>query len=359
MSVKLRAFRSGGWEADIRVTRPDGSEVRSRKKAPVKSKSAAQRWAEAVEKEMLAHAVEEGHKAVPTVKEFAVRFIEEYAKANRQKPSTIDSKQRILRLHILPWFGEKRLDEVTAAEVQKFKAEKLAKKSDKTANNILNVLSKMLDVALDFDEISEVPVRIKLNKIDTPVKAFFEFDCYARIIETAEEIDIRKLVMTLLGGDAGLRRGEIIALRWPDIDFASKQITISRSDWNGEETLPKGGRKRHVPMTNRLIAALEELKHSDSVGDRVIHDGKGGRVAANSLHVWMATVLRRAKRPVRRGLHVLRHTFCSHLAMRGAPARVIQELAGHVTLTTTLGYMHLAKGAGHAAIALLDGKPNE
>ncbi len=229
------------------------------------------------------------------------------------------------------------------------------RESDKTANNILNVLSKMLDVALDFNEIAELPVRIKLHKIDPPVKTFFQFDCYARIIETAEEIDIRKLVMTLLGGDAGLRRGEIIALRWQDIDFASKQITISRSDWNGEKTLPKGGRKRHVPMTKRLIAALEELQRGHSNGDRVIHDGKGGRVVANSLHVWMATVLRRARRPVRRGLHVLRHTFCSHLAMKGAPARVIQELAGHVTLTTTLGYMHLAKGAGHAAIALLDG----
>ncbi len=82
-------------------------------------------------------------------------------------------------------------------------------------------------------------------------------------------------------------------------------------------------------------------------------------MAANRLNVWMASVLRRAKRPVRRGLHVLRHTFCSHLAMKGAPARVIQELAGHVTLTTTLGYIHLAKGAGHAAIALLDGGKSE
>ncbi len=124
--------------------------------------------------------------------------------------------------------------------------------------------------------------------------------------------------MTLLGGDAGLRRGEIIALRWQDIDFASKQITISRSDWNVKETLPKGGRKRHVPMTKRLIATLEEFKRSNSTGDRVIHDGKGGRVEANSLHVWMANVLRRAKQPIRRGLHVLRHTFCSHLATRGA-----------------------------------------
>jgi site-specific recombinase XerD len=55
-----------------------------------------------------------------------------------------------------------------------------------------------------------------------------------------------------------------------------------------------------------------------------------------------------------RGVHVLRHTFCSHLAMRGAPARAIQELAGHADLRTTQRYMHLSPTALDAAIRLLD-----
>ncbi len=54
------------------------------------------------------------------------------------------------------------------------------------------------------------------------------------------------------------------------------------------------------------------------------------------------------------GLHVLRHTFCSHLSMRGAPAKAIQELAGHADLTTTLRYMHLSPSARQGAIALLN-----
>ena len=54
------------------------------------------------------------------------------------------------------------------------------------------------------------------------------------------------------------------------------------------------------------------------------------------------------------GVHILRHTFCSHLAMRGAPARAIQELAGHQDLTTTQRYMHLSPAALDAAIRLLD-----
>ena len=54
------------------------------------------------------------------------------------------------------------------------------------------------------------------------------------------------------------------------------------------------------------------------------------------------------------GVHRLRHTFCSHLAMRGAPARAIQELAGHADLTMTQRYMHLSPAALDSAIRLLE-----
>jgi site-specific recombinase XerD len=57
---------------------------------------------------------------------------------------------------------------------------------------------------------------------------------------------------------------------------------------------------------------------------------------------------------VKPGVHILRHTFCSHLAMRGAPARAIQELAGHQDLDTTQRYMHLSPAALDAAIRLLE-----
>src|SRR5204862_8050682 len=58
------------------------------------------------------------------------------------------------------------------------------------------------------------------------------------------------------------------------------------------------------------------------------------------------------------GVHVLRHTFCSHLAMRGAPARAIQELAGHSELGMTQRYMHLSPAALDSAIQLLEGRGN-
>ena len=83
----------------------------------------------------------------------------------------------------------------------------------------------------------------------------------------------------------------------------------------------------------------------------------GSPLTRKMVQSWMRRVTRRA-RITDNGVHVLRHTFCSHLAMRGAPARAIQELAGHQDLSTTQRYMHLSPAAIEGAIRLLDqGKP--
>lgn len=68
---------------------------------------------------------------------------------------------------------------------------------------------------------------------------------------------------------------------------------------------------------------------------------------------------RRAGMQVTGKLHVLRHTFCSHLAVLGAPAKAVQELAGHADLTTTMRYMHLSPAARADAIGLLNRQPQE
>jgi integrase len=153
-----------------------------------------------------------------------------------------------------------------------------------------------------------------------------------------------------LGGEAGLRCGEIMALEWTDIAFAKRQLTVARSEWKGHVTMPKGGRIRYVPMTKRLTDALRGARHLR--GPRVLCDAEGKPLTQKVLQVLMRRTARRAK--VKPGIHILRHTFCSHLAMRGAPARAIQELAVHQDLGTTQRYMHLSPAALDAAIRLLE-----
>ena len=115
-------------------------------------------------------------------------------------------------------------------------------------------------------------------------------------------------------------------------------------------TSTKGGRVRFVPMTVRLATVLRQQRHLR--GRRVLVQATGEPLTQKIVQVSMRRAARSAR--VKEGVHILRHTFCSHLAMRGAPARAIQELAGHQDLSTTQRYMHLSPAAIEGAIRLLD-----
>ena len=106
---------------------------------------------------------------------------------------------------------------------------------------------------------------------------------------------------------------------------------------------------RYVPLTKRLTDALR-ARHLR--GPRVLSTADGQPLSQKAVEVKLRRAARRAK--VKAGIHILRHTFCSHLAMRGAPARAIQELAGHQDLSTTQRYMHLSPAAVENAIRLLE-----
>jgi integrase len=169
--------------------------------------------------------------------------------------------------------------------------------------------------------------------------AFYDFPEYERFIEGAQALDTNTYIIGLLGGDAGLRMGEIIGLEWRDVDRVKGQLCVERSDWRGEVTAPKGGRLRYVPMSPRLVTALSRHRHSRS--SRVLCAADGSALTQWMIRDHVERAARRANVPFK-GVHHLRHTFCSHLAMAGTPARIIQEVAGHQDIRTTQRYMHLS-----------------
>src|SRR3954470_1764808 len=354
MSVKIRRYRRGGWEVDIHVVTPDGKRsLRERRRAKMSARSAAMRWAEGRERvlfeRLLNPALDTSKKEVPTLQTFAPRFIEGHAIANRLKPSSIAAKRAILRLYLIPMFSRRRLDAIRNEDVQRLKAQ-LEVKSPKTVNNVLNVLSVMLKRAVEWEVIERMPCTVKLLRVQHGTAAFHDFDAYERLVEVARSIEMRTLLVVLLGGDAGLRCGEIIGLEWDDIDLAKRQLCVRQSDWNGQVGTPKSGRLRYLPLTERLAATLAEHRHLRST--RVLCQDDGAPFTRQIVQNRMILAAKRAK--VRKGIHILRHTFCSLLAMRGAPARAIQELAGHADLTMTQRYMHLSPAALADAIRLLD-----
>jgi integrase len=179
---------------------------------------------------------------------------------------------------------------------------------------------------------------------------FHDFDQYERLLTVARRRGTEAYLMVVLGGDAGLRLEEILAVEWRDVDLAARRLTVQRSDWLGHVTVPKGGRSRQLPMTQRLTAALKAARHLRS--DRVLCLPGGSAMTRDRV----IKAVRGAQRVagIEQGVHILRPTFCSHLAMKGAPARAIQELAGHADLSTTQRYMHLSPAATEDAIRLLD-----
>jgi integrase len=142
----------------------------------------------------------------------------------------------------------------------------------------------------------------------------------------------------------------MVAMEWRDVDLGKRQLYVRQSDWKGQVTAPKSGRVRYVPMTERLASALKEYRHLRS--QRVLSKDDGTPLTRQGAWSHVRYAAKRAK--VLTGVHILRHTFCSHLAMRGAPGKAIQELAGHQELTMTQRYMHLSPFALNAAIRLLE-----
>jgi site-specific recombinase XerD len=104
-------------------------------------------------------------------------------------------------------------------------------------------------------------------------------------------------------------------------------------------------------MTEQLSRALKGQRHLR--GNRVFLGSDGKPITRNEMKKPLWRICRRAGlRQI--GWHVLRHTFCSHLAMQGAVPKAIQELAGHSSISTTMRYMHLAPAVLRETVRLLD-----
>ena len=238
MSVTVRPYRSGGWEVDITIRLPDGVNIESGNARPVLEVGGAAMGQDR-ERYLLQHGPPTANKEVPTLETFAPRFVDGHARANRHKPSGIAGIESILKWHLVPTLGPKRLDAITNEQVQRLKLA-LSERAPKTVNNVLTVLSTLLKKAVEWGELERLPCVIKLLPNPKKTMGFHDFDQYERLLTVARKRGTDAYLMVLAGGDAGLRLGEIVALEWRDVDLAARRLTVERSDWLGHVTVPKG-----------------------------------------------------------------------------------------------------------------------
>lgn len=354
--MKIRIERRGEHMViDIRTRGPDNIPIRERRNAPagITTEKALLKWADLRRRHLEMHGKPKPKKLAPTLAEFGPRWIREYSIADGHKPSTVFANETRLRLHLYPVLGACRLDKIGEPQVQKLKLH-MAGKKDKTIACVLGMLGTMLNTAQRWGEIEKAPT-IRQPRPKPSPREFYDFPEWEQLVEGARRAGPAELCMVLLGGEAGLRRGEMVALEQGDV--GADAIEVRRNEWDGGKRAgvhvgtTKGGQSRRIPMTRRLQAAVAAVRHLR--GSRLLWQSSGEPVGIHTLRSWMARATRLGGLPVSMDIHRLRHTFCSHLAMRGAPVTTIQKLAGHSDLSTTSGYMHLAKGSLDAAIGLL------
>ena len=155
----------------------------------------------------------------------------------------------------------------------------------------------------------------------------------------------------------GLRAGELLALKWEDLDLVAGKLVVRRTLWHDQEGPPKGGRQRMVPLSTGATATLKAHRHLR--GPYVFCDEEGGRLTHSVIKDVVPSTCKRAGLAKRITTHGLRHTFASHLVMRGASLKAVQELLGHESIEMTLRYAHLTPDVKREAVQLLDAAPIE
>jgi integrase len=295
-----------------------------------------------------------------TCAEYFGRWVDVYVVNNKQ--SEADSKRSIIRLHLAPFFGAEPLTVVNwARRIAEFKAAQMQVKGldPKTVNNHLTVLRKALGTAKEWGLLPEVP-KVQWLKVAAPSFDFFTAEEGSRLMAAAAQpakyrpLEIgheQAAVMVTTALRAGLRRGELLALRWADVDFGNGKLLVRQSDYLGTLTTPKGGRSREVPLSPTLTAALRGHRHLR--GEYVFCRQDGRRLTRDAIKHVVPSACRRA------GLrelqwHALRHSFASQLVMAGVPLKVVQELLGHADIKMTMRYAHLSPATLVDAITRLD-----
>jgi integrase len=292
-----------------------------------------------------------------TFADAAAEYLRYIGEDRGRKASTVEDYRSIINVHLLPEFGEQRLEDITVPSVEAFQA-RLAKRvhrgariTPRTRNKILNVLHGVFARAKKVWGLPTNPaadVERHPDRQSGDIEVFSPEEVHA-LLRTA--YDERDAAVYATAAFAGLRMGELRALRWRDVDFPRSVIRVRASYAAGELSVPKSGKVRSVPMVDEVAQRLAHLAGDVRDDDLVFAERDGLWLNDDRLRRRYESALREAGlRRLR--FHDLRHTFGS-LAITRADIVEVQAWMGHADITTTMRYLHY-RDRGQAAERLAD-----
>jgi integrase len=303
-----------------------------------------------------------------TLAEYLRRWLQEYAKPNLS-PRSFERYESITRVHLIPRLGNILLRQLTSEQLQKHYTLKLNEGlSPRSVRYQHVVLHKALQTAMKWGLVA----RNVADGVDVPrarqaeMQTWDEYEV-ARFLEAARGSPYYALFHTALF--TGMRRSELLALQWRDIDF--HQIHVSRSlhqlrDRSYVFAQPKSAKSRRtIALSPSSVLTLREHKDRQEgiramLGvplrgeDLVFSTPEGGPLRPNTVsRAWTALASRAGVRVIR--LHDARHTHASLMLKQGVHPKIVQERLGHASVQITLDtYSHVAPGLQEAAAESFD-----
>ena len=328
----------------------------------------------------------ESESQIPLFRDYARTWTSQYAEIECKK-STARSYEQLLRVHVIPYFAQKRLTEITRKVVKQFIAEKSqARKivndvsvpqfSRNTLRLIVCVLRGILNAAVEDGLIGANPAsRVgKFIKNENPAHqaSAMTRDEAEKFLTAVDEVCPEWGPFFLMALRTGMRKGELIAVKWGDIQLGdstedpNRYILVQRNWSHGHFTTPKSKKPRRVDLSRELRAVLISVRDirllaammngKTSIADELVFPSRMGTVLKpdNIAPRYMEPALEKAGLRHFR-FHDLRHSFGSLLIQDGASLAYVKEQMGHSSIQITVDvYGHLIPGADIAWVDRLD-----
>lgn len=327
--------RTGWWVMDYR----DATGRRRRVRAGLTKAAALAVQRKRMHDVALEEAGEMPHMESITLKDYSRRFLE-WAKAHK-KPTTARRYESSID-QLLPKFGRLLLKEISPRAVESYMTERIeAGAKPATVNRDVACLKRLFSKGVEWNVCRETPLRrVRLLREQNARVRYLSDDERKALLDACKG-HLRDAVMLALY--AGMRKGEILGLRWEDIDLDRGQITVRET---------KNGEIRHIPIASPLLTHLERIPRR--LGCPHLFAGTDGTPFQDIDTTWQAARDRAGLKDFR--FHDLRHTFASYMAMSGVGLEVIQALLGHKTPSMTLRYAHLSPDYLRASVEKMAGQ---
>jgi integrase len=287
----------------------------------------------------------EDARAAPTVAELCDRFEAEHVV--RKRKSTADDYRRMLRIHVRPHFGKHtKVDDVSFTDVDALHRKITKAGYPYQANRCVAVLSKMFSLAIRWKMRADNPAKGIERNQEYERRRYLTADELARLLkaltESADQQSASAIRLLLL---TGARRGEVLSMRWGELD-------LTKGTWSKPPSSTKQKEAHQVPLSApacQLLAEMAEQQTSKRGLPEFVFPGTGEAGHVRDIKRTWGTLCRNAQLANLR-IHDLRHSFASQLASGGASLPLIGALLGHSQVQTTRRYAHLFDDPQRAAV---------